>query len=198
MADDDQTFFKRDGRKNEKSWNLKRLTPAEVESTFAEIEDLVLAGGFAMVGLCAREGNQNIEDEYLSIASRLHNQYCVNVDTFAKEAIRFDDMPVMEDFYVNLCLLYRGIETAKLVDRVWDQPASNAAGGCSTYRTSGVQALAAMTLADTFPECVEVVNKNTKVGWFDGEARLDVRVQWKKALKLGQTNPQIRKAKSLL
>lgn len=179
MIDDDHVFFKRIGD----TVKLTSMTPAEVGALLDEMEALCMI--YPMVGLCARQGNNTCEEPYLSVADRVFNQYAVDAAVLRRERIRFDRTPVMEDFYVNLSLLTRGYPTAKVVDRVWNQPASNAPGGCSSYRSATVQADAACFLAMEFPRFVKVVEKVTKNDWFGEGKRLDVRVQWKKALEWG-------------
>lgn len=185
MIDDDQWFFKRIGS----TVKLEPMDPADVGDLLVEMEHLALV--YPMVGLSARQGNNHHEEEWIALNSRVHNHYALDVATLAKHDIRFDRMKLMEDFYVNLSLLTTGYETAKVINRCWNQSESNSAGGCSGYRDAAMQKEASFFLAESFPGIVQVVEKKTKTGWFEGGIRYDVRIQWKKAMELGKANRQL-------
>jgi hypothetical protein len=185
MIDDDQVFFKRIGD----SIKLEAMSKDEVGKMIVEMEGLTML--YPMVGLSARQGNNHMEEPYLRTASRVHNHYALDLAVLRRENIRFDTMQLMEDFYVNLRLLFAGYETAKVVDRCWNQSESNASGGCSSYRNAEMQEQASKFLAKQFPSVVTVVEKKTKGGWFDGGIRYDVRIQWKKAMELGKQGASI-------
>jgi hypothetical protein len=104
-----------------------------------------------------------------------------------KEGVRFDRLPVMEDFDVALQLLRKGYPSLTLNNWVQDQSTSNAPGGCSTYRSLEVQAKGAKGLARLHPNVVKLVEKTTKGAW-GGGTRTDVQVAWKKAYEEGKRN----------
>lgn len=96
-------------------------------------------------------------------------------------------LPVMEDFDMALQLLSQGRDAVIYNQLVQDQYATNAAGGCSLYRTPEVQANAAKLLQKTWSEFVTLVTRAPKREWsegFGGE-RVDVRVNWRKAARAG-------------
>lgn len=174
MLDDDLTFFHR------REDNPKLFRPA----TFVDVGELIAAIDdelevCAHVGIGSREGgNRLTERRYFN--TRLQRVLAYRTDVLQRENIRFDRLPVMEDFDVNLSLLRRGYRNVMLNWMVNDQGGSNAPGGCSRWRTLDIQAAAARKLAELHYGFVRTVEKTTKTAW-GGQTRTDVNIQWKKA-----------------
>jgi hypothetical protein len=118
----------------------------------------------------------------------MFTMYALRADTLLKENIRFDDIPVMEDFHVALSLLRKGYPNAIVQNWCWSQSKSNAKGGCSEFRSSEVQTQAAIRLSELHAPFVTVVEKESKSWAGDLATRTDVRVAWKKALESGLAN----------
>ena len=176
MLDDDLVFAT---RREDDPTKFRDADYAEILDLFTKIEANL--DNFASVGVSTREGgNRYTHDK--DYDTRLLRILAYRTDVLREHNIRFDDIPVMEDFYVSLSLLTRGYRNVKLNHMVQNQNGSGLTGGCSQYRTMDVQALAAHQLHDKFPEFVTVVQKETKTAW-GGGVRTDVRVGWKKALK---------------
>ena len=176
MLDDDLVFATR--RKDDLT-KFRNADYAEIVDLFSRVEKNL--DSFASVGVSTREGgNRYTHDK--DYDTRLLRVLAYRTDILRTHKIRFDDIPVMEDFYVSLSLLTRGYRNVKLNHMVQNQNGSGLVGGCSQYRTMDVQALAAHQLHDKFPEFVSVVQKETKTAW-GGGVRTDVRIAWKKALK---------------
>jgi hypothetical protein len=106
------------------------------------------------------------------------------------DGIEIGRVKVMEDFDVNLQLLKKGRPSKISYYYAQGQGSSNAAGGCSEWRTMEVQSQGAERLKALHPDVVEVVEKETKTAW-GGATRKDVKVQWKKAYKLGAQNGEL-------
>lgn len=98
-------------------------------------------------------------------------------------------LPVMEDFDVTLQLLKQGEPAIIYNWMVQDQRATNQPGGCSLYRTLEVQTAAAHLLAKAHPDCVQAVvktvNKDSPSWKGIGSERVDARVNWRAAAKVG-------------
>jgi hypothetical protein len=186
MCDDDHDFLIRKNLADMNDWHHRNATMEEVAQLFKDMALKIVNERYAMVGVSARSGNNNHTERFAE-ACRIHNMYALNVRFLRVSKIRFDTLPLMEDFFVNLSLLTRGFSTGMICDRMWGQQESNAPGGCSTYRDGSLQEKSARGLAEHFPNFVTVVTKQTKGGWFGGE-RYDVRVQWKKARDFGLEN----------
>ena len=175
MMDDDLVFAT---RRLDVPTKFRDSTHEEITNLVADIENMLLR--YAHVGVATREGG-NRDTNPLAYDTRLLRILAFRTDILAEEDIRFDQIPVMEDFYVGLSLLTRGYRNVKLNYMVHNQHGSGTEGGCSTYRDKEMQAQAAHKLADTFPQFVTAVQKETKGAW-GGGVRTDVRIQWKKAL----------------
>ena len=101
--------------------------------------------------------------------------------------VDYGRLEVMEDFDVTLTLLRKGHPCAIVNDYAQDQVASNAPGGCSTYRDFGMQERSALMLAELHAPFVTVVEKKTpNWGKFGGGVRKDVIIQWKRAFDSGE------------
>jgi len=174
MLDDDLRFFK---RRLDDRQKFADAFEADVGKMLDTIERSLEHMPF--VGVCAREGGNRYPDRtYFNC--RLLRVLAYRTEILSKEGIRFDDIPVMEDFYVALSLLTKGYSNLMLSDWCHNQRGSNDSGGCSQYRTMDVQKTAALKLQELFPDFVTVVTKTTKTAW-GGQERTDVRVQWKQA-----------------
>ncbi len=176
MCDDDMTFFY---RKDLSKTQLTKCGPSDITNMVNDIKHLMFFYNHG--GVSARQGNNNVVGENYKENTRINNFHFINCRKLNDEGIRFDELEVMEDFHVTLSMLTRGYKNACLYRYCWNQRGSGAEGGCSSYRTKEVQAIAANKLKEAFPNYVTVVEKDTKgVGVFDGK-RKDVRIQWKKA-----------------
>lgn len=179
MLDDDLSFFT---RREDDPRLLERATMAATKAMFTRMEKLLQK--YAHTSIAVREGaNRNPHDELL------FNQRCLRAlgyyaPTLKELGVRFDRLPVMEDFDVALQLLRKGCPSATLNRWCQDQGASNAPGGCSTYRDLKTQSKGARGLAKLHPDYVTVVQKQAKGGG-EWAVREDVRVQWKKAYEQG-------------
>lgn len=141
---------------------------------------------YAMVGVCPREGG-NRKTGPTDENTRLTRVVGLRLDVIRKNNFRYDRLPVMEDFDLTLQMLRGGYKNLCLNRWVHNQGGSNTAGGCSSYRTLGVQAVAAHGLAALHPAFVKPVQKQTKTAW-GGKERTDVIIQWKQAAKSGQAD----------
>jgi hypothetical protein len=176
MLDDDLSFFV---RRADRPQLLLRARAGDIKRALKAMEDTLKSHAHA--AFAVREGANRTTDAVI------HNIRCLralgyNASILKDEKVRFDRLPVMEDFDVALQLLRKGYSSVTLNHFLQDQGASNAPGGCSIYRSMEVQAQGAEGLARLHPEFVTVVDKEAKGGgpW---ATRKDVRIQWKKALK---------------
>lgn len=180
---DDDLYFQH--RPDMKSPRLHRATRWDIRNMLRKIEDLFSATT-PMVGISARQGNNNY-----ALATRYNtramNAYAFDLRILRKLKIEFGRMPLMEDFDITLRLLRAGYDNAVLYDYCWNQPASNAEGGCSLYRTARMQAEAAHKLRSYHPNFVKVITKETRLAWEGMRTRTDVRIAWQKASQEGKS-----------
>lgn len=103
---------------------------------------------------------------------------------FCKGFEDFDGMNTMEDFNMTLRLLkMRECNIVSMEHRLTPH-ATNAEGGCSTWRTAQFASRSARRLAELFPDVVKLRPKKAWVG--EGMTELiimDVTIQWKRALR---------------
>jgi hypothetical protein len=133
----------------------------------------------AHAGVSAREAAHTNPDP-LRFSTRMTRVLGYDVEVLGREKIRFDRLPVQEDFDVTLQLLRKGYANTVINGWVHNQDGSNARGGCSTFLTPEMQADTSRKLAELHHPFVKVVEKTTKTAW-GGATRVDVVVQWKQA-----------------
>jgi hypothetical protein len=185
MMDDDLTFYERRADERDK---FTKLTKQGAAAMFRALEDAL--GLFAHVSIAMREGG-NRNTDLLLIAVRSARVIGYRKDIFLQEGVDFRNSTVMDDFEATLHLLTRGWPSGVLNDWVQNQVGSGTKGGASLYRTLEVHAAAAHKLAQRYPRFVRTVVKKTKTAW-GGQERVDVLVQWKKALEAGKGQYGIR------
>lgn len=179
MLDDDLTFAHR--RIDDDPTKFRAATDTAVLDCITDVEKQL--DNYAHVSIAAREGGNRRTEAYVDNIRALR-ALAFRVDILQTTGIRFDVAQVMEDFHVQLSLLLEGYAHRTVNWIVQNQGSSNAAGGCSTYRTMEVQHLAATSLALRFPDFVRVVQKTTKTAW-GGQTRSDVIISWKAAYERG-------------
>ena len=178
MLDDDLRFFVRRPDDNTK---FTQASDESILAMFSAIGGHLLTS--PLVGVCAREGGNRITTPIVN-NTRILRLLAYDVAVLRKEHIKFDRLPVMEDFDVALQLLEKGYMNTVCANWCHDQGGSNTAGGCSTYRTMAIQKQGAEGLKALHPNFVTLVTKTTKTAW-GGQTRTDVQVQWKKAFDFG-------------
>lgn len=179
MLDDDLRF---DARRMDDNGKFLVATDKQVEALFKRIEKEL--DNYAHVGVLAREGGNRVLEPTRE-CTRMMRVLAYHVRTFKEEKIKFDRLPLQEDFDVTLQLLRKGYPNLVLCEWVQGQGTSNAKGGCSHFRTIEMHNENAKKLAKLHAPFVKIVEKQTKGAW-NGQARLDVHVQWKKAFESSQ------------
>jgi len=173
FLDDDLKFYKR-----YKGKKLKKATPEQFNQLHTWI-NWTLEMGYPMVGVSAQAGN-NRYDMNFAYLQRMFTVYGLNTEFLKERNIRFDEMPLMEDFNVALKVIRNGYKTITNTEWAHTQSNSNASGGCSTYRDFELQKKSAFMLMEKHYPYVKVVKKKAK-SWENMQERYDVRVYWKKA-----------------
>lgn len=174
MLDDDIKFCTR--REDDRT-KFTVSTEAEIIELFNEISSSL--DSYHHVGVLSREGGNRVVEPYVT-CTRMVRVLAYNAKILKSQDVRFDRLPLQEDFDVTLQLLRRGHPNKVLCQWVQDQGSSGAAGGCSHFRTMEMHAKNCHELARLHPGFVKVVKKTTKTAWGGGE-RTDVIIQWKRA-----------------
>ena len=175
MMDDDLDFC---ARISDNDWHLRQASIEDFQRLYDLLENLF--NRYPHIGLSPRAGNNRITKKIM-YAARQHAVYGVNPEFMRRFNIRFDQVPLMEDFDVTLHLLRKGYSNAVIYHYCWNHGVSNSAGGCSDYRTQDLQTRAAHLLKSRHPDFVRIVEKQTKVSWAGMKIRTDVQVEWKRA-----------------
>jgi glycosyltransferase involved in cell wall biosynthesis len=174
MLDDDLRFYV---RKSPTDWHLRYLEPEEYHGVFGLLDEW-MDQGYGHCGISAREGNNRVKD--LSTENTRYIRTLAYDLDICRDKVEHGRVTVMEDFDVALQLLRAGVPNKVSFFYAQGQKQSNAAGGCSTYRSPEVQAESALKMKELHEDFVRVVEKETKTAWGWGK-RQDVVISWKKA-----------------
>jgi hypothetical protein len=174
MLDDDLVFATRKGPDNK---GLRKIRGKELLGEFDRLEEK-LSRECPHVGFGARQGNDKLEEVGWKYSAKQVCTLGYYLPIVAKE-VRWDLVELRSDMCATLQLLLKGYPNAIWTKTVVDQT-RDAPGGCSTWRTDEMSDAEAEKLAALFPDYVSVEQR--KYG------RLEVTVQWQKALRDGQRN----------
>ena len=156
MLDDDLRF---DTRRMDERGKFYVATDKDIEKLFKTIEKSL--DKYAHVGVLSREGGNRIETSTVT-CTRMMRVLAYDVEIYHKEKIKFDRLPLQEDFDVTLQLLRKGYPNLVLCEWVNGQGTSGAKGGCSHFRTIDLHNSNAVQLAALHHPYVKVVEKKTK------------------------------------
>lgn len=181
MMDDDLKFFVRE---NEIETGLVKQEPEDFNVMMFAIRRYL--NQYAAVGISPRQGNNNFGPCEASSVDRNTRLLRVlayrTADFLSCEHGRVD---IAEDHDINLQLLKKGLPNANLMYWSQDQAQTQAAGGCSTYRTKELHEASQRKLAELHPGLVKIVQKTNKTGG-DFGSRIESVISWKKAFKQGE------------
>ena len=181
MMDDDLKFFV---RKEIQSTGLIPQTPEDFKLMMWGLKYNLRY--YSAVGISARQGNNNsgIGDAgLLEENTRLLRVLAYRTADFI--SCEHGRVEIAEDHDVNLQLLEKGLPNANLMYWSQDQAQTQAAGGCSTYRTKELHEKSQRKLAELHPGLVKIVQKTNKTGG-DFGTRIESVISWKKAFKQGE------------
>lgn len=181
MMDDDLKFFV---RKNETETGLIKQTPEDFNIMMFAIRRHLR--NYAAVSVSARQGNNNFgpcDASAVDENTRLLRVLAYRTADFL--ACEHGRVEIAEDHDVNLQLLKKGLPNANLMFWSQDQAQTQAAGGCSTYRTKELHEKSQRKLAELHPGLVKIVQKTNKTGGEFGN-RIESVISWKKAFKQGE------------
>lgn len=135
-----------------------------------------------IVGIGVREGNNRHgpgdAEELTRWNTRLCRAWAVDTEEFL--ACEHGRLSGMGDFDVMLQTLRRGLDIASLDYWAQDQDSTQAAGGCSIWRTHATHEASAKGLAAAHPGFVRLREKENKGGGEFG-VRTEVTISWQKA-----------------
>ena len=114
-------------------------------------------------------------------------------EAFKPEEIDFGEEYLLmpEDFYVTLQLLTNGYQNVIFNHARVNPSATNAKGGCETYRTIENHNRGQEILAEKFPDFVEVYEKEQTTGPWKGMKKKALKVKWKQAYESSKSKGSI-------
>jgi hypothetical protein len=176
MLDDDLSFSTRITANGPR---LRAIKGDELISEFQRIEEK-LGPAFPHVGFGQRNGNNRLPAGWKSPARMIYAlAYYLPIVT---TECRLDLVEIREDMCISLQLLLKGYPNAIWPGTVVDQRGYGLPGGASDERTVAMSDAEARKLAELFPDYVSVVQRDYSAS----VPRLEVKVQWKRALEHGQ------------
>jgi hypothetical protein len=194
MLDDDLRFST---RISEGDWHLREIAGKELMPEFERIRDK-LGPEFPHVGLGQRQGNQTLKEVGWKVPGKMCYALGYHVPTVMKECI-FNRVALREDMELSLQLLLKGYPNAIWTQTVTDQreygggKKFDKTGGCGIERTVEKSNAEAKKLAELFPGYVSITQREYEASI----PRLEVIVQWQKALQDGLAKRASTKASSV-
>lgn len=165
--------------------NGKFDRPKPTDNEFIEFFELIekkFNEGYIHCGL-ANSVNMPVVEPY-----NINARITMNVgysDKFDPNMIQWgdnlDSKFAAEDFYANLQLLTQGHGNILFNHLRVSGSATNAEGGCETYRTIDSHNKSMIQLQKEFPRFVRLREKTTKTGPWKGQMKLAATIYWKKA-----------------
>lgn len=178
MLDDDIEFYTRRKQftQDEDWWKLSAPDDTDVELMLNCIS--VDLDTYAHVGVSGREGNNRVRDPFVE-NTRYMRLLAYRTDMYM--ACEHGRVEVMEDFDIALQLLRAGHKNKVYYRWAQGQAKTQAAGGCSVWRTHDVHNAGAERLAELHPQFVRTRQKENKTDAGGFGTRTEVTVQWKRA-----------------
>ena len=177
MLDDDLRFAT---RKSEDDWHLREITGEELVPQFKILEDK-LGPEFPHVGFGPRQGNDRLDD----IGWRIPGKMCYALGYYLPVVVKECELrrvKTREDMDITLQLLEKGYPDAVWNTVTVDQRRFDSPGGTNDERTMETSNQDALELARLHSGYVSTVERAYK----SSVPRVEVVVQWQKALQDGQ------------
>ena len=185
VLDDDMEYFKYKGPAPEHldtKWETRDMTNSEFDDAFDTFnkwmdEEQIYHGGFSTSWVVPdlkywpHQNNVRIMTNCYFDSKNLPRN------------IVWDKLQTSQDFHANLQLLTQGYANRITTRYRVSIAATNAAGGCSEYRTIEVSNRVHQQLAEMYPDYVSLRTKTTVNGPWKGQERITCHISWAKAYK---------------
>jgi hypothetical protein len=176
VMDDDLVFLRRVAPTNVKQ--RSDTTLGDAVECFERMESY-LKDGFVHGAISIRSGNNRCPD-VCAYNTRALNAHFYDAETLVGEGVRYDDVPVMQDFHMTLNLLELGYQNVVDYEFITGQQ-DHKPGGCSRYRTVEMIRRTIDQLAELHPGFVKLRVKEVKNPLAPQAELPDVTIYWKKA-----------------
>ena len=178
MLDDDIEFYIRRQQESldDNWWRLSAPSADETDRILQEIDRAL--DDHAHVGLSGREGNNRVRAPHV-LNTRYMRALAYRVEDYMQtEGGRVE---IMEDFDVALQMLKAGKDCLVFYQYAQGQGKTQAAGGCSTWRTLELHNRGVQKMAELHPGLVRVREKKNKTDSAGFGTRQEATIYWKRA-----------------
>ncbi len=179
MLDDDLRFAI---RANNHTWQLRELRGEELAGEFDRLEEK-LSPEFPHVSFSQRQGNNQIEQLGWKVPSKMCYVLAYHLPTVLEKCV-LGRIHLREDMELSLQLILQGYPNAIWTESTVDQRGYDKPGGANDERTVHLSNEEARKLERMYPAYVSTVERAYKASL----PRIEVMVQWKKALEDGLRN----------
>jgi hypothetical protein len=185
VFDDDLEFVvKEPNATGERKWDSRKFTEQDFDDAFALIQSWV-DEGVHFGGLLPAWVIPDIKQWPMRDCQRVMTNCYYNGPEIPKD-LEWTRVAAAEDFDVNLQLLSRGFKNRLSAKYMVNCSETNAAGGCSVWRTLDVHNDAQRKLAELWPDFVVLKEKTVKYGSWKGQTKLTTTIYHKKAYNSSQ------------
>jgi hypothetical protein len=154
----------------------------DILDLFGMIAHYTLEKGYAHGGISSLQCHNAAlvgNPDAVLVNARVGGWHHYNSEVLRKEKIDYTMCPLAEDIFTQLTLLKRGHPNVQFWKYAYDQK-TQAAGGCSIYRSLESINQSARTLQKLHPDCIKLTPKYSKV--WNGEV-MSITAYYKRAFK---------------
>lgn len=185
VFDDDLGFVIKEPNPGEGTkWLTRKFSEQDFDDAFdlmnSWIADGVCHGGFLPAWVIPDVKQWPVRENQRNMTNVFYNAKNIPHD------IEWNRVAAAEDFDVNLQLLTRGFKNRISAKYMVLCSETNAAGGCSSWRTLEVHNEAQRKLAELWPDFIAVREKIVTSGPWKGQTKVSVTIQHKKAFESSQ------------
>jgi len=186
VFDDDLDFVVKEPNPGEGTkWLSRRFTDQDFDDAFGMI-DQWMDDGIVYGGLLPAWVIPDVSQWPVRECQRIMTNVFYDGPKIPRD-IKWNRVVAAEDFDVNLQLLTRGFKNKISAKYMVTCSETNAAGGCSTWRTLEVHNEAQRELAALWPEFIKIREKVVPSGPWKGKVKLATIIQHKKAYESSKT-----------
>jgi hypothetical protein len=185
VFDDDLDFVvKEPNEGGETKWKSRKFTEQDFDDAF-NLMNAWIDEGIAYGGLLPAWVIPDVKQWPVRENQRIMTNVFYSGKKIPRD-IQWNRVVAAEDFDVNLQLLSRGFKNRISAKYMVTCSETNAAGGCSTWRTLEVHNEAQRRLAELWPDFIAVREKKVTSGPWKGQIKLATTIQHKKAYESSQ------------
>jgi len=187
VFDDDLEFVvKEPNPESTPKWLSRKFTEKDFDDAFSLINNW-MDEGIAFGGMLPVWVIPDISQWPIRENQRMMTNWFFDGPRIPRD-LEWNRVQAAEDFDINLQLLTRGFKNRQSAKYMVTCSATNAPGGCSTWRTLEVHNEAQIMLQKLWPDFVKIREKEVTSGPWKGHIKLATTIQHKKAYESSQSN----------